>query len=277
MIIGRSREKTPKGEDLDQVGRFRLEGRVAAITGGTRGIGRAIAEAFLDEGASVVVNGRNPEKGATALSEMNVGDRATFWPGSVTNQSVAEGLVDHTIETYGQIDILVCNAGGLGDTAPVMEMSDEEWQYELDLNLNHTFWTTRRALRHMVPQGSGRILAISSVEGKVAKPNIAGYTANKHAINGFVKSVAREVGVNGVTVNAICPGIVVTDMVQERAGRAQGLGNVDELISFYTAGTALQRPVTVEEVAAFAVHLASDDGAGFSGGTISLDGGDAYY
>ena len=129
----------------------------------------------------------------------------------------------------------------------------------------------------MVPQGSGRILAISSVEGKVAKPNIAGYTANKHAINGFVKSVAREVGVNGVTVNAICPGIVVTDMVQERAGRAQGLGSVDELVSFYTAGTALRRPVTVEEVAAFAVHLASDDGAGFSGGTISLDGGDAYY
>ena len=259
------------------MGRLRLEGRVAAITGGTRGIGRAIAEAFLDEGASVVVNGRNPEKGATALSEMNVGDRATFWPGSVTNQSVAEGLVDPTIETYGQIDILVCNAGGIGDTAPVMEMSDEEWQYELDLNLNHTFWATRRALRHMVPQGSGRILAISSVEGKVAKPNIAGYTANKHAINGFVKSVAREVGVNGVTVNAICPGIVVTDMVHERAGRAQGLGGVDELVSFYTAGTALQRPVTVEEVAAFAVHLASDEGAGFSGGTISLDGGDAYY
>ena len=259
------------------MGKLRLEGRVAAITGGTRGIGRAIAEAFLDEGASVVVNGRNPEKGATALSEMNVGDRATFWPGSVTTLAVAEGRVDHTIETFGQSDVLVCNAGGLGDTAPVMEMSDEEWQYELDLNLNHTFWTTRRALRHMVPQGSGRILAISSVEGKVAKPNIAGYTANKHAINGFVKSVAREVGVNGVTVNAICPGIVVTDMVQERAGRAQGLGSVDELISFYTAGTALQRPVTVEEVAAFAVHLASDDGAGFSGGTISLDGGDAYY
>ena len=179
--------------------------------------------------------------------------------------------------TYGQIDILVCNAGGVRDTAPVVDMSDEEWQYELNLNLNHTFWATRRALRYMVPQRSGRVLAISSVEGKVAKPNIAGYAANKHAINGFVKSVAREVGVEGITVNAICPGIVVTDMVHERAGRAQGLGGVDELVSFYTAHTALQRPVTVGEVAAFAVHLASDEGAGFSGGTISLDGGDAYY
>ena len=259
------------------MGKSRLEGRVAAVSGGTRGIGRAIAEAFLAEGASVVINGRSPEKGAAALVEMNGGERVAFWPGSVADQVVAEGLVDHAVETYGTIDILVCNAGGVRDTAPVMEMSDEEWQYELDLNLNHTFWATRRALRHMVPQGSGRVLAISSVEGKVAKPNISGYAAHKHAINGFVKSVAREVGVNGVTVNAICPGIVVTDMVQERAGRAQGLGGVEELISFYTAHTALQRPVTVEEVAAFAVHLVSEEGAGFSGGTISLDGGDAYY
>ena len=259
------------------MGGSRLDGRVAAVSGGTRGIGRAIAEAFLDEGASVVINGRSPEKGAAALAEMNGGDRVAFWSGSVADQVVAEGLVDHAVETYGQIDILVCNAGGVRDTAPVVDMSDEEWQYELNLNLNHTFWTTRRALRYMVPQRSGRVLAISSVEGKVAKPNIAGYAANKHGFNGFVKSVAREVGVEGITVNAICPGIVVTDMVHERAGRAQGLGGVDELVSFYTAHTALQRPVTVGEIAAFAVHLASDEGAGFSGGTISLDGGDAYY
>ena len=135
------------------MGKSRLEGRVAAVSGGTRGIGRAIAEAFLAEGASVVINGRSPEKGAAALVEMNGGERVAFWPGSVADQVVAEGLVDHAVETYGTIDILVCNAGGVRDTAPVMEMSDEEWQYELDLNLNHTFWATRRALRHMVPQG----------------------------------------------------------------------------------------------------------------------------
>ena len=127
------------------MGGSRLDGRVAAVSGGTRGIGRAIAEAFLDEGASVVINGRSPEKGAAALAEMNGGDRVAFWPGSVTDQVVAEGLVDHAVETYGQIDILVCNAGGVRDTAPVVDMSDEEWQYELNLNLNHTFWATRRA------------------------------------------------------------------------------------------------------------------------------------
>ncbi|MEE2769119.1 MAG: SDR family NAD(P)-dependent oxidoreductase [Actinomycetota bacterium] len=255
----------------------RLDGRVAAITGGTRGIGRAVAEAFLGEGAQVVVNGRSVEKGQRTLQEMAAGEAAAFYEGSVTDQKIVEGLVDFTVQRFGRLDIMVLNAGGVRDTAPVMELTDEEWQFELDLNLNHVFRGTRSALRQMVPRGWGRIIAISSVEGKQGRPNIAAYTANKHAINGFVKSAAREVGAQGVTVNAICPGLVVTDMVHERAGRAQGLGGVDELVALYTEDTALKRPVTVEEVAAFAVHLASEEGGGFSGGTISLDGGSAHY
>lgn len=255
----------------------RLAGRVAAITGSTRSIGRAIAEHFLAEGARVVINGRNEQKGAVALDEIDAGDDLAFFAGSATDQSAVEGLVDFAIDHFGQLDIMVLNAGGVGQTAPVMEMSDDEWQYELDLNLNHTFWGTRRALRHMVPRGWGRVIALGSIEGKHAKPNLSGYTANKHAINGFVKSAAREVGQHGVTINAICPGIVLTDMVHEKAGKAQGLGSIDELVEMYTAHTAIKRPVTVDEIAAFAVHLASDAGAGFSGGTISLDGGDAVY
>lgn len=255
----------------------RLNGKVAAITGSTRSIGRGIAEAFLAEGARVVINGRSQDKGAAALAEIDAGDALAFYPGSATDQHAVEGLVDFAIERFGQLDIMVLNAGGVGEPGPVMDMSDDEWQYELDLNLNHTFWGTRRALRHMVPRGGGRVIAISSIEGKHAKPNLSGYTANKHAINGFVKSVAREVGENGVTVNAICPGLVLTDMVYDRAGASLGVDGVDGLIAHYTAGTALKRPVTIEEVAAFAVHLASDEGAGFSGGTISLDGGDAFY
>jgi 3-hydroxybutyrate dehydrogenase len=254
-----------------------LSGKVAAITASTRSIGRAIAESFLAAGASVVINGRDPEKGDRALDEIGRSDRLSFVAGSATDRDVVEGLIDYSISRFGQLDILVLNAGGVGQSAPVVEMTDEEWQYELDLNLNHTFWGTRHALRHMIPRKSGRIIAISSVEGKHAKPNISGYTANKHAINGFIKSVAREVGVHGITVNAICPGLVITDMVHEKAGRAQGLGGVDELVEFYTAHTALKRPVTVEEIAAFAVFLASEAGGGFTGGTISLDGGDAFY
>lgn len=255
----------------------RLEGRVAAITGSTRSIGRAIAEAFLAEGARVVINGRSEEKGAAALAEIGGGDDVIFHQGSATDQAAVEGLVATAVDHFGQLDVMVLNAGGVKEPAPVMEMTDEEWQYELDLNLNHTFWGTRAALRHMVPRGWGRVIAISSIEGKEGKPNVSGYTANKHAINGFVKSAAREVGTHGVTVNAICPGLVITDMVYERAGGALGVDGVDGLIEHYCGDTALKRPVTVEEIAAFAVHLASDAGAGFSGGTISLDGGAAYH
>ena len=258
-------------------GAGRLSGRVAAITGSTRSIGRGIAEAYLAEGARVVINGRSSEKGATALAEVDAGDKLAFFEGSAADQAAVEGLVEFAIDHFGQLDIMVLNAGGVGEPAPVMEMSDEEWQYELDLNLNHTFWGTRAALRHMVPRGWGRVIAISSIEGKHGKPNVAGYTANKHAINGFVKAVSREVGEHGVTVNAICPGLVITDMVHERAGAALGVAGVEGLIEHYCANTALKRPVTIEEVAAFAVHLASDLGAGFSGGTVSIDGGDAYY
>ncbi|MGI9625052.1 MAG: SDR family NAD(P)-dependent oxidoreductase [Acidimicrobiales bacterium] len=264
-------------EALPTSGGRRLEGRVAAITASTRSIGRGIAEAFIAEGASVMINGRSAEKGAAALSEIGAGDALAFHQGSATEQAAVEGLVDATVATFGKLDIMVLNAGGVDKPAPVIEMTNEEWQYELDLNLNHTFWGTRKALQHMVPNGWGRIIAISSIEGKTGKPNIAGYTANKHAINGFVKAVAREVGVDGVTVNAICPGLVITDMVHERAGGALGVDGVEGLIAHYCADTALKRPVTIEEVAAFAVHLASDAGAGFTGGTISIDGGDSYY
>lgn len=263
------------GADMTTQGR--LQGRVAAITAGTRSIGRAIAEAFLDEGASVVVNGRSADKGEAMLADLDAGDRLAFYPGSAAEQAVVEGLVDFTVDRFGTIDIMVANAGGTGESAPVLDMPDEEWQYELDLNLNHTFWATRRALATMVPQGWGRVIAIGSIEGKHGKPNVAGYTANKHAINGFVKSVAREVGRSGVTVNSICPGLVLTDMVYEKAGRALGLGGVDGVVEHYTADTALGRCVTVEELAAMAVHLASDAGAGITGANISVDGGAAFY
>ena len=255
----------------------KLEGKVAAVTGGTRGIGRAIAERFVAEGAKVVINSRNDEKGQRALDEMNAGEDVLFYPGSVTEKEVLEGFVDFTVENFGQLDIMVLNAGGVGDTAPVVDLSDEEWHLELDFNLNHVFRGTRKALWHMVPRKTGRIIAISSIEGKRGKANIAGYTANKHAINGFVKSAAKEVGTEGITINSICPGLVHTDMLENQSGAASGLTEVADVIALYTKDTAIQRPVTVDEIAAFALLLASEEGAGFSGGTISLDGGLATY
>src|ERR687897_2778283 len=186
----------------------KLEGKVACITGGTRSIGRGMADAFLREGAKVVVNGRNADKGKQCLAEMNGGDNAEFYAGDASTQECVEGLIDFTIERYGQLDICCLNSGGVLQTAPVAQMSDEEWALEVDWNLNHVFWGMRRALQHMIPRESGRILVTSSVEGKLGKPGIAGYSATKHAVNGLVKGAAHEVGTLGITVNALLPGII---------------------------------------------------------------------
>ena len=191
----------------------KLEGKVAAITGGTRSIGRGIADAFLAEGATVVVNGKSEEKGQRCLEEMAAGDRAAFYGGSVLEQSVVEGLVDFTVDRYGQLDIMVLNSGGVQNTAPVAQMTDEEWQLEITWNLHHVFWGMRKALQHMIPRESGRIITTSSVEGKLGKPGIPGYAATKHAVLGLTKAAAKEVGTLGITVNAILPGLVMTDIV----------------------------------------------------------------
>src|SRR6476659_357005 len=233
-----------------------LDGRVACITGGTRSIGRGIAEALYAAGASVVVNGRDAAKGQQCIDEMGGGDRLHFIGGDMTKQADVEGLIDQTIEHYGQLDICVLNSGGVANTAPVHLMSDEEWRLEIDWNLNHVFWGMRRALNHMIPRGSGRILVTSSVEGKLGKPGIPGYVTCKHAVNGLVKAAAHEVGTLGITVNALLPGIIETDIVRETgpdSAVAMGVGTYDRMISMFSSESAIKRPNTVEEVAAVAV------------------------
>ena len=258
----------------------KLEGKVACITGGTRSIGRAMAEAFLAEGASVVVNGRDEPKGQQCLDEMGAGDRAAFYAGDASKQSAVEGLVDFTIDRFGQLDICCLNSGGVQMTAPVAQMTDEEWLLEIDWNLNHVFWGMRRALQHMIPRQSGRIIVTSSVEGKLGKPGIPGYVTTKHAVNGLVKSAAQEVGTLGITVNAILPGIIETDIVRSTgpdSAIAMGLEDYDQLIGLFTQESAIKRPNKVEEVAAVAVLLASDAARNITGCLFPVDGGTMPY
>ena len=258
----------------------KLEGKVACITGGTRSIGRAMADAFVAEGAKVVVNGRDAEKGQRCLEEMGAGDDAAFFAGDASEQSTVEGLVDFTIETYGQLDICCLNSGGVQMTAPVAQMTDEEWTLEVDWNLNHVFWGMRRALQHMIPRESGRILVTSSVEGKLGKPGIPGYAATKHAVNGLMKAAAQEVGTLGITVNSILPGLIETDIVREtgpESAIAMGLDGYDALIDLFTQESAIKRPNRVEEVAAVAVLLASDAGRNITGNMFPVDGGTMPY
>lgn len=256
-----------------------LRGRVAAITGGTAGIGLGIARALLAEGASVALMARNAGRAEQAVASLDGAERVVFFAGDAAIQADVEGFVDAALARFGRLDILVNNAGGATDLQPLVDLSDVEWDHVMKWNLYSTFWATRRALKPMLAAGWGRVINISSIEGKHGKPVFSAYTAAKHAINGLTKSVAREVGTGGVTVNAICPGLVITDIIRENGpATAAAMGmSFDDMVALFAKESAVERPVTVEEVAAMAVLLASDVGSGITGAILSVDGGTAQY
>lgn len=256
-----------------------LEGKVACITGGTRGIGRATAEAFVREGAKVVINGRSEEKGQQALTEMNAGDAVHFIAADVKTRAGCESIVNGCVDHYGKIDILFANAGGATGHAPVAELEDWALEDSMKWNFWHSFWTIQTSLKHMIPQESGRIICCSSVEGKMGKPGVSIYVAAKHAINGLVKSAAQEVGPLGITVNAVCPGAIETDvMLAEGPPAAEAMGmTYEDLLNWFASESAIKRLNEVEDVAELNVLLASEAGGGITGSLISIDGGTAPY
>jgi len=258
---------------------MRLKGKIAAITGGTAGIGRGIAEAFLAEGASVALMARNAEKAEKVLNEIGAGDRAIFVAGDAMSQADVENFIDQAAENFGQVDILVNNAGGAGDLQPMVDLSDQAFDEAMKWNVYSTFWTSRRALKGMIDRKWGRIINISSMEGKHGKPVFTAYTAAKHAINGMTKSLAREVGELGITANCICPGLVITDIIKDNGpATAEAMGmTFDEMITLFAQESAIKRPNTVAEVAAMALLLASEEGSGITGAMLSVDGGTAQY
>ena len=258
---------------------MQLKNKVAAITGGSAGIGKAIAEVFLKEGATVTIMARDTDKANKMLDEVGAGENLVFIKGDATDQTEIERFVDKTVETFGSIDILVNNAGGAGTLLPTVDLSDEDFDLCMKWNVYSTFWASRRALKTMLDKKWGRIINISSMDGKHGKPVLTAYSAAKHAVNGMTKSIAREVGTEGITVNAICPGIVLTDIIMNNGpstAKAMGL-TLEEMIDMFSAESAIKRPNTVEEVAAVALLLAGDAGSGITGTQISVDGGTAQY
>jgi len=259
---------------------MKLEDKVAAITGGTAGIGRGIAEAFLREGANVAIMARNAEKATHMINELGVGSRLMFFEGDATQQESVEGFIDRTVETFETLDILVNNAGGAGgDLQPTVDLSNEEFDFCMKINLYSTFWCTRHALRTMLAKQYGRIINISSVEGKQGKPVLTAYSAAKHGVNGMTKSISKEVGTQNITVNAICPGLILTDIVKDTGpATAEAMGlTFEQMVEMFVADSAIKRPNEVKEVAELAVLLASDAGAGITGQQISVDGGTSQY
>ena len=159
-------------------------------------------------------------------------------------------------------------------------MTDEEWKLEIDWNLNHVFWGMRRALQHMIPRDTGRILVTSSVEGKLGKPGIPGYATTKHAVNGLVKAASKEVGTTGITINSILPGLIETDIVRETgpaSAQMMGVGTYEAMLDLFAQESAIKRLNTVEQVAAVAVMLASDAARNMTGCMFPVDGGTMPY
>jgi 3-hydroxybutyrate dehydrogenase len=210
---------------------------------------------------------------------MDAGGAALFVAGDAKIREDCERVVDTTVDRFGRIDIMVNNAGGASNHAPVVDLTDEAFDDALKWILWSTFWCTRRSLQHMIPQRSGRIINVSSLEGKCGKPGVSIYVTAKHAINGLTKSCAQEVGTLGITVNALCPGGIETDIMADEGPKAAELMGMtyQEFLNWFAKESATKRLCEVEDVAAVAVLLASDAGAGISGSLISIDGGTAPY
>jgi NAD(P)-dependent dehydrogenase (short-subunit alcohol dehydrogenase family) len=258
----------------------RLAGKIAAVTGGSRSIGRGIVEAFLAEGACVALNGRDAEKGKRALEELGAGERAIFVPGDARESADVKRLVDAAADRWGRLDVMVNNAGGITAPAPIAQLADDAWANDVQWNLTSVFYGMKHAFARMLPNKSGCVINISSVEGKMGVPGMAGYAAAKHGVHGLTKSGAAEVGRLGITVNAICPGLILTDAVVQGGpdtAAAMGLSYEEMIDKVFKAKTLTGELNTVEQIAAVAVLLASDAGRGITGAFFNVDGGQSPY
>lgn len=257
-----------------------LDGRVAVITAGSTGIGFGIARVFVDEGASVVLGNRSEASGARALERLDAGARAAFMATDATDREQVDRLVDHAGETFGGVDILVNCVGGAGDFAMIDSLSDRAFQQAFDLNCSSAFWSTRRALKYMLPKKFGRIINISSIEGKHAnRPALSHYIVGKHALNGLTKATAREYALQGITCNAILPGPVMTEAMQTQgADLASQMGmSHEQFVEAFVAETLTKQLNTVEQVAGLALLLAGPLGSGMTGQLYNVDGGSLPY
>jgi 3-hydroxybutyrate dehydrogenase len=260
---------------------MKLQDRIALITGGGRGIGRAIALAFAREGAQIAVAARSLDQVEQVAREIadQFSTNAVPVICDVSDVKSVEGMFAHVTENLGRgPDILVNNAG-IAVSAPLTKTSDELWHQHLAINLSGTFYCTRAALPQMIERGWGRVINIASIAGKIGAPYIAAYSASKHGVLGLTRSAALEVAAKGITVNAICPGYVDTDMTTrgvENIAKRTGL-QAEQAMDSIKKMSPQNRLVTSEEVAALALLLASDDGRGIHGQAINVDGGTVLY
>ena len=240
-----------------------LKDKVAVVTGASRGIGKAAALALASQGAKVVVNyARSSDAAEATVQEISQGGaEALALQADVSQSSAVDSLIKNTLDKFGRIDVLVNNAGITRDTL-LLRMKPEQWQEVIDLNLTGVFLCTKAVSKIMLKQRSGRIINVASVAGQMGNPGQANYSAAKAGVIGFTKTVAKELANRGVTVNAVAPGFIETDMTNDLKS--------DEIIKFIPLG----RYGKPEEVAGTIRFLASDPAAAYiTGQVFNVDGG----
>ncbi|HMZ07750.1 MAG TPA: 3-oxoacyl-[acyl-carrier-protein] reductase [Anaerolineales bacterium] len=242
-----------------------LENKVALVTGGSRGIGRAIALEFAGRGAAVVVNyNKSPEAAEEVVKQIQAsGGKAAAFQADVSDFKQAEALVKFTIDTFGDLSILVNNAGITRDQL-IMMMPESDWDAVLSTNLKSTFNCSKAAVKHMMRKRVGRIINIASVAGQMGNPGQTNYSASKGGQIAFTKALAREVAARNITVNAIAPGFVDTEILDAMT---------PEALEVALKMVPLARKGKPEEIAFTAAFLASDGSAYITGQTIGVDGG----
>ena len=252
----------------------RLENRVAVVTGGGRGIGRAIALELAREGADIVISSRTRSQLDAVVKEIKkIGSAGLAVEADALNRLESKKPVSEAVRHFGQIDILVNNVGGHvpGDQNPYTH-DDDTFEANLALNLTSTYWTTREALPHMEKQGFGRILTIGSGYAKRSGGKLA-YTTAKHGLIGFTKALAGQVAADGITVNCLCPGWTNTALVDwEAMGRDRGT-DAAEARAWRSSENLPNRILEPEELGPMAALLAAPESAGITGQVISVDGG----
>jgi 3-hydroxybutyrate dehydrogenase len=255
-----------------------LKGKVAVVTGSTSGIGLGIARAFADAGASLVVNGfGNPEEIDAALDSLQQGRgiKAVHSAADMTSPGDIARMVEATLEAFGRLDILVNNAG-IQHVAPIDQFPVDRWDAVIAIDLSSAFHTIRHALPAMRRQNGGRIINVASAHALVGSPFKGAYVAAKHGILGLTKVVALETAEENITCNAICPGYVLTPLVEAQIdGQAKSHGIPREKVvrDVLLAQQPNRRFATVEEIGALAVFLASDAAASITGAALPVDGG----
>jgi NAD(P)-dependent dehydrogenase (short-subunit alcohol dehydrogenase family) len=240
---------------------------VILITGALTGIGRATALAFAQDGASVVVSGRNEDAGQALVAELrNLGAEAEFVQADVRHEDDVQNLVDQTVKRFGRLDVAVNNAGTEGRPGPVTEQTAETYAATFDTNVLGTMLSMKHELRVMQPQGNGSIINLSSTMGQRGAPGASLYTASKHAVEGLTKAAALEGAVFGVRVNAVAPGPIDTELLNRFTGNADRKAGL-------IAGVPLKRAGKPDEIAQAIAYLASDKASFVTGQILGVNGG----